>query len=128
MVIPKRFIRLMRDIVDSEIFNIENLYVYGSVVRGETRDVSNLDLLYLQDPNLDKKSLRSIKWEIEEQLEVIESKHGIEVKLFIYNYKDFIEYSKVGNYEKNVASHMRKIGELINDEGRSTGMSKSNSF
>ena len=84
------------------------IYLFGSYAKRTIKPSSDLDILVLLDEDLDKNTIRKLKWHIEEG---IEDSIGFEyeVDLKIYSKSHFLLSKQTLGFESAIASYMIKL-------------------
>lgn len=89
-----------------------DLYLFGSYAKRSIKPTSDIDILVLLNEELDKSTIRKLKWQLEE---LIEEAIGFEyeIDLKIYTYKHFEASKQTLGFESQIAAYMIKLEESI---------------
>lgn len=81
------------------------VYLFGSYAKKKIRPESDIDMLVLIQDDLDKMSIKKIKWELEETIEEATADE-YEVDLKIYTREHFERSKQVLGFESAISEYM----------------------
>lgn len=86
------------------------IYLFGSYAKRKIKPSSDIDILVLLDEELDKTSIRKLKWQVEEYIEEV-LQFEYEVDLKIYTKKHFESSKETLGFESDIATYMIRLEE-----------------
>ncbi|MGL4798707.1 MAG: nucleotidyltransferase domain-containing protein [Cellulosilyticaceae bacterium] len=88
------------------------IYLFGSYAKRKIKPCSDIDMLVLLDEELDKKTIRNLKWEVEEIIEeAIQFEYEVDLK--IYTKEHFEKSKEILGFESDIAGYMIKLEESL---------------